>query len=139
MIDEHLIYAVVLAGPAPSPDGSGYRHRPFGCCSRAETLRAASLALISHHSTLPLAAIFGSGTLSSSDGQRFHTRQVANFRTQPLRRPMPGWPRSVPAGEGARRFAGRGPLVAVADHPPSGGRYRPCSPSLRTASGRGAV
>jgi TnpA family transposase len=41
---------------------------------REETLRAANLALISYHQKLPLTPIFGSGTLSSSDGQRFPTR-----------------------------------------------------------------
>ncbi|WP_458788587.1 Tn3 family transposase [Pseudonocardia nantongensis] len=41
---------------------------------REETLRAANLALIGYHQTLPLTAIFGSGTLFSSDGQRFPTR-----------------------------------------------------------------
>ena len=41
---------------------------------REETLRAANLALIGHHQRLPLTASFGTGTLSSSDGQRFPTR-----------------------------------------------------------------
>ncbi|MCE7011757.1 Tn3 family transposase [Kibdelosporangium philippinense] len=41
---------------------------------REETLRAANLAIIGYHSKLPLAAVFGSGTLSSSDGQRFPVR-----------------------------------------------------------------
>ncbi|GAA2636501.1 hypothetical protein GCM10010411_89650 [Actinomadura fulvescens] len=41
---------------------------------REETLRAANLALIGYHQGLPLTAVFGSGTLSSSDGQRFPTR-----------------------------------------------------------------
>jgi len=41
---------------------------------REETLRAANLALIDYHQRLPLTALFGSGTLSSSDGQRFPTR-----------------------------------------------------------------
>lgn len=41
---------------------------------REETLRAANLALISYHQKLPLTPVFGSGTLSSSDGQRFPTR-----------------------------------------------------------------
>ncbi|WP_264159296.1 transposase [Actinomadura rudentiformis] len=41
---------------------------------REETLRAANLALIGYHGKLPLTAVFGSGTLSSSDGQRFPTR-----------------------------------------------------------------
>ena len=41
---------------------------------REETLRAANLALIGYHQKLPLTPIFGSGTLSSLDGQRFPTR-----------------------------------------------------------------
>lgn len=41
---------------------------------REETLRAANLALIGYHGVLPLTPILGSGTLSSSDGQRFPTR-----------------------------------------------------------------
>lgn len=41
---------------------------------REETLRAANLVLIDYHQRLPLTAMFGAGTLSSSDGQRFPTR-----------------------------------------------------------------
>ncbi|MBF6241470.1 Tn3 family transposase [Nocardia otitidiscaviarum] len=41
---------------------------------REETLRAANLTLIDYHQRLPLTAVFGAGTLSSSDGQRFPTR-----------------------------------------------------------------
>nr|WP_245673269.1 Tn3 family transposase [Nocardia lijiangensis] len=41
---------------------------------REETLRAANLAIIDYHQRLPLTPLFGSGTLSSSDGQRFPTR-----------------------------------------------------------------
>lgn len=41
---------------------------------REETLRAANLALIGYHQRLPLTPVFGVGTLSSSDGQRFPTR-----------------------------------------------------------------
>jgi TnpA family transposase len=41
---------------------------------REDTLRAANLAIIGHHQTLPLTPIFGTGALSSSDGQRFPTR-----------------------------------------------------------------
>ncbi|WP_329430295.1 Tn3 family transposase [Streptosporangium sp. NBC_01495] len=41
---------------------------------REETLRAANLAIIDYHQRLPLIPIFGTGTLSSSDGQRFPTR-----------------------------------------------------------------
>lgn len=40
---------------------------------REETLRAANLALIGYHQKLLLTPIFGTGTLSSSDGQRFPT------------------------------------------------------------------
>jgi TnpA family transposase len=41
---------------------------------REETLRAANLALIGYHRRLPLTAVFGTSTFSSSDGQRFPTR-----------------------------------------------------------------
>lgn len=41
---------------------------------REETLRSANLAIIDYHQQLPLTAAFGTGTLSSSDGQRFPTR-----------------------------------------------------------------
>lgn len=41
---------------------------------REETLRAANLSLIGYHQKLPLTPVFGTGTLSSSDGQRFPTR-----------------------------------------------------------------
>src|SRR5271165_6281486 len=41
---------------------------------REETLRAANLVLIDYHQQLPLTSAFGSGTLSSSDGQRFPTK-----------------------------------------------------------------
>ncbi|AHH97577.1 Tn3 family transposase [Kutzneria albida] len=41
---------------------------------REETLRAANLAIIDYHGRLPLTPVFGTGTLSSSDGQRFPTR-----------------------------------------------------------------
>jgi len=41
---------------------------------REETLRAANLAIAGYHQRLPLAPVFGTGTLSSSDGQRFPVR-----------------------------------------------------------------
>ncbi len=41
---------------------------------REDTLRAANLAIIDHHQRMPLAEVFGTGTLSSSDGQRFPVR-----------------------------------------------------------------
>ncbi len=41
---------------------------------REETLRAANQVLINYQRSLPLAAVFGSGSLSSSDGQRFPTQ-----------------------------------------------------------------
>jgi TnpA family transposase len=41
---------------------------------REETLRAANLAIVSYHQRLPLTRVFGGGTLSSSDGQRFPTK-----------------------------------------------------------------
>ncbi|MFD8381340.1 Tn3 family transposase [Streptomyces sp. NPDC059679] len=41
---------------------------------REETLREANIVLVNYHHRLPMTAMFGSGTLSSSDGQRFPTR-----------------------------------------------------------------
>src|SRR5438067_1311453 len=41
---------------------------------REETLREANLEIIGYHQRLPLTPVFGTGTLSSSDGQRFPTR-----------------------------------------------------------------
>lgn len=41
---------------------------------REDTLRAANLTIIDYHQRLPLTPVFGTGTLSSSDGQRFPTR-----------------------------------------------------------------
>jgi TnpA family transposase len=41
---------------------------------REETLRAANMAIIDYQQRMPLAPIFGGGTVSSSDGQRFPTR-----------------------------------------------------------------
>ena len=38
---------------------------------RRETLEAANAAIVNYHHRLPLAQVFGTGTLSSSDGQRF--------------------------------------------------------------------
>jgi TnpA family transposase len=38
---------------------------------RAETLEAANAAIVNYHHRLPMARAFGTGTLSSSDGQRF--------------------------------------------------------------------
>lgn len=42
--------------------------------AREETLRAANLTIIGYQQRLPLTSSFGTGTLSSSDGQRFPTR-----------------------------------------------------------------
>lgn len=41
---------------------------------REETLKAASAEIVNRHHQLPLSAIHGKGTLSSSDGQRFKIR-----------------------------------------------------------------
>ena len=38
---------------------------------RAETLEAANAAIVNYHHRLPMTRAFGTGTLSSSDGQRF--------------------------------------------------------------------
>jgi hypothetical protein len=38
---------------------------------REETLREANTVIVNHHHSLELAKVFGGGTMSSSDGQRF--------------------------------------------------------------------
>ena len=40
-------------------------------CLREETLQAANTILVNYHHQLPLSAVWGDGTVSSSDGQRF--------------------------------------------------------------------
>jgi TnpA family transposase len=51
---------------------------------REETLRQAITALIHYHQTLPLAARFGDGTTSASDGMRFGVASSAlNARHNP--------------------------------------------------------
>ena len=40
-------------------------------CLREETLKAANARLVNFHHRLPLSAVWGDGTVSSSDGQRF--------------------------------------------------------------------
>ncbi len=52
---------------------------------REETLRAANLAIIDCHQRLPLTAVFGGGTLSSSDGQRFPVRGKSTSDGHPRR------------------------------------------------------
>jgi TnpA family transposase len=41
---------------------------------REEALREANTCIVNHHHALPLAKVFGGGTMSSSDGQRFPVR-----------------------------------------------------------------
>jgi hypothetical protein len=41
---------------------------------REETLREANTVIVNHHHGLDLAKVFGGGTMSSSDGQRFSVR-----------------------------------------------------------------
>jgi hypothetical protein len=45
---------------------------------REETLREANTAIVNHHHSLELAKVFGGGTMSSSDGQRFPVRGKSN-------------------------------------------------------------
>src|SRR5258708_8796183 len=42
---------------------------------RGETLEAANAAIVNHHHRLPMTRAFGTGTLSSSDGQRFPVKR----------------------------------------------------------------
>lgn len=52
---------------------------------RPDTLKAAMTVLVNYHHQLPLAKIWGDGTLSSSDGQRFPVRaRTSGGRRYPL-------------------------------------------------------
>ena len=55
-------------------EGHGVASPPSTTYLREDTLRAANALIVNHHHGLPLAAVLGGGTLSSSDGQRFPTR-----------------------------------------------------------------
>jgi len=86
---------------------------------REETLREANTCVVNHHYGLKLSKVFGGGTMSSSDGQRFPVR--GKSRTLPVRGVMgtsasssrTGVPRSprarrtqtIMAGKRARRAA----------------------------------
>ena len=76
----HHCYASILAqacnfGFMQMQRMSGLTYRKMAWFStwylREETLKAAFSELVNFHSRLPLAALWGGGTLSSSDGQRF--------------------------------------------------------------------
>ncbi len=45
---------------------------------REDTLREANTVIVNHHHSLELAKVFGGGTMSSSDGQRFPVRGKSN-------------------------------------------------------------
>jgi TnpA family transposase len=72
-----ITYACNL-GYAGMADASGISEDALAWISqwylRQETLRAANTRLVNAHHTHPLAALWGGGTLSSSDGQRFPQR-----------------------------------------------------------------
>ncbi|MFF0195961.1 Tn3 family transposase [Streptomyces anulatus] len=62
-------------------------------CIREETLREANIYLVNYHHKMPMTAMFGSGTLSSSDGQRLPSgcerpRRTPVRRSARLRRPQ---------------------------------------------------
>ena len=64
-VDEH---GELVIGPLSAED------LPAEWYVQEDTLRSANLAIIGYHQQLPLTAVFGGGTLSSSDGQRFPTK-----------------------------------------------------------------
>lgn len=73
-----LIASATNLGLARMSDASGIAYDTLAWTAewyvREETLRAANLMLVGYHQQLPLASLFGTGTLSSSDGQRFPTK-----------------------------------------------------------------
>lgn len=70
-----LIAHATNLGLARMADASGISYDTLAWTDdwyiREDTLRAANLVLINYHQQLPLTELFGTGTLSSSDGQRF--------------------------------------------------------------------
>lgn len=73
------IAAMGQSAPGISVDSLQYVSQWF---LREETLKAANAVLVNFHHRLPLSAVWGVGTLSSSDGQRFgvqHSSLLASF------------------------------------------------------------
>lgn len=66
------IAAMGQSAPGISVDMLQYLSQWF---LREETLKAANAVLVNYHHRLPLSRVWGSGTLSSSDGQRFGIQQ----------------------------------------------------------------
>ena len=74
------LYASILAhacnfGLEQMAQSTGISYRQLAWCTtwyiREETLEAAFTNLVNYHHKLPLSQVWGSGILSSSDGQRF--------------------------------------------------------------------
>ncbi|SDG69828.1 Transposase and inactivated derivatives, TnpA family [Lentzea fradiae] len=77
------LYAAILAqacnfGLTAMSEASGISYDTLAWTTewylREDTLRAANAAVVDHHHTLPLSSVWGGGTMSSSDGQRFPMR-----------------------------------------------------------------
>jgi hypothetical protein len=77
------LYAAILAkasnfGLTAMAEASGISHDTLAWTTewylREDTLRAANAAVVNQHHTLPLSSVWGGGTMSSSDGQRFPMR-----------------------------------------------------------------
>ncbi|SDP28543.1 Transposase and inactivated derivatives, TnpA family [Actinopolyspora xinjiangensis] len=77
------LYAAILAqacnfGVTAMSEASGISEETLRWTTewylREDTLRAANAAIVNHHHRLPLASVWGAGTMSSSDGQRFPMR-----------------------------------------------------------------
>ncbi len=73
-----LVAQATNLGLARMADASGIAYDTLAWTQewyvREETLREANLAVVGYHQQLPMTAVFGAGTLSSSDGQRFPTK-----------------------------------------------------------------
>jgi Tn3 transposase DDE domain-containing protein len=70
-------------------------HEVSHACLRTDTLKAANKALVDYHHGLALRAVWGDGTVSSSDGQRFGDV----FATHAIAGPCPGRNGSHVSGE----------------------------------------
>jgi TnpA family transposase len=78
-LKRHLLYVILAEainmGLAEMAAAAGISYDALAWTAewyfRAETLEAASAAIVNYHHLLPFAQVGGSGTLSSSDGQKF--------------------------------------------------------------------
>jgi hypothetical protein len=81
-LKRNLMYVIIAEatnmGPAVMAESSGVSYDVLAWTAewyfREETLEAANATIVDYHHRPPMAQAFGTGTLSSSDGQKFPSR-----------------------------------------------------------------